>query len=119
MCRQGDQCPYGHDLSLSNKGTIACKYFATGTCAHGDKCRFSHGDPKDAVPRVPPPQPLASAMSKLSLNPNAASWTPNPNPSSWTSAPEFVPKQSTSKSTEASKSTESSETKGRIFREMN
>ena len=110
MCRQGENCPYGHDLSLSNKGTIACKYFATGTCANGDMCRFSHGDPKEVPSKasVVAPAQLNQAMNKLTLNPDAPSWKPNP--SSWSSAPEFVPKQSTSKSTEVS------ETKG-ILRE--
>ena len=107
MCRQGESCPYSHDLSLSNKGTLPCKYFATGTCAYGDKCRFSHGDPKTPKSRNAPQQ-LSQAMKKLSLNPEASPWTPGS--SSWSSAPEFVPKQSTSKSVESS-----SETKGNLL----
>jgi len=74
MCRQAENCPYSHDLSLSNKGTLPCKYFATGTCAYGDKCRFSHGDPKAPKTRAAPKQ-LSQAMNKLSLNPEASPWT--------------------------------------------
>ena len=95
MCRAGDNCPYGHDKNLSNKRTIACKFFATGTCAFGDKCRFSHGDDDSSSETV------ATSMSQLSLNPNASSWAPptlkstqqnsKATTSQWTDAAEFVP----------------------------
>ena len=42
MCNKGSDCIYSHDRSLSNRGTLPCKYFSTGTCAYGDNCRFSH-----------------------------------------------------------------------------
>lgn len=103
VCRQAENCPYSHDLSLSNKGTLPCKYFATGTCAYGDKCRFSHGDPKVPKPRAAPKQ-LTQAMNKLSLNPEASPWKPSSS-SDWSAAPEFVPKQSTSKSVDPSSET--------------
>ena len=45
MCNKGDECVYSHDRSLSNRGTLPCKYFSTGTCAYGDECRFSHDRP--------------------------------------------------------------------------
>ena len=45
MCNKGDECVYSHDRSLSNRGTLPCKYFLTGTCAYGDECRFSHDRP--------------------------------------------------------------------------
>ena len=45
MCNKGSDCIYSHDRSLSNRGTLPCKYFLTGTCAYGDNCRFSHEQP--------------------------------------------------------------------------
>ena len=45
MCNKGSECIYSHDKSLSNRGTLPCKYFSTGTCAYGDNCRFSHEMP--------------------------------------------------------------------------
>ena len=45
MCNKGSECVYSHDRSLSNRGTLPCKYFSTGTCAYGDNCRFSHEQP--------------------------------------------------------------------------
>ena len=45
MCNKGSDCIYSHDRSLSNRGTLPCKYFSTGTCAYGDNCRFSHEQP--------------------------------------------------------------------------
>ena len=45
MCKKGSECVYSHDRSLSNRGTLPCKYFSQGTCAYGDNCRFSHGQP--------------------------------------------------------------------------
>ena len=45
MCNKGSDCVYSHDRSLSNRGTLPCKYFSQGTCAYGDDCRFSHGQP--------------------------------------------------------------------------
>ena len=45
MCNKGAECVYSHDRSLSNRGTLPCKYFSTGTCAYGDNCRFSHAQP--------------------------------------------------------------------------
>jgi len=45
VCQRGDTCPYSHDRSISNKGTLPCRFFQSGTCANGDNCRFSHGQP--------------------------------------------------------------------------
>ena len=110
LCQAGDNCPYGHDLTLSNKGTLPCRFFATGTCAYGDKCRFSHGDnlgsnsgasnpaTKNATTAKPSSSSTATtsnaSSSNASLNPNAATWAPKPSTSSssWASAAEFVPK---------------------------
>lgn len=89
-CRAGDTCPYGHDRSLSNKGTLPCKFFAVGTCAHGSKCRFSHGEPSTSTSSlVKEPQKLPS-KAQPSLNPGAKPWTPSS--TSWAEAPTFVPK---------------------------
>jgi len=45
VCQRGDSCPYSHDRSISNKGTLPCRFFQSGTCANGSNCRFSHGQP--------------------------------------------------------------------------
>jgi len=45
VCQRGDSCPYSHDRSISNKGTLPCRFFQSGTCANGSNCRFSHGEP--------------------------------------------------------------------------
>ena len=97
-CRAGDQSPYGHDRSLSNKGTIPCRFFAVGTCAHGNKCRFSHGDPEPknatATSSSKGPPKVVSSPSQLSLNPGAKPFNPVASSNtSWAEAPSFVPKQ--------------------------
>lgn len=43
MCQRGDNCPYSHDRTISNKGTLPCRFYQAGTCANGTNCRFSHG----------------------------------------------------------------------------
>ena len=27
VCQRGDNCPYSHDRSISNKGTIPCRFY--------------------------------------------------------------------------------------------
>jgi hypothetical protein len=93
MCRSGESCPYGHDRSLSNRGTLPCKFFSTGTCAYGNKCRFSHGDPSKARVAV---DSLADTMATLTVDSTTLQQYSAPETSftasSWADAPEFVPK---------------------------
>jgi len=55
VCQRGDTCPYSHDRSISNKGTIPCRFYQAGTCANWSNCRFSHGEPE--------PEPMMNQLT--------------------------------------------------------
>ncbi|NXN38454.1 MKRN1 ligase, partial [Rhinoptilus africanus] len=44
VCKEGDNCRYSHDLSMSQSAMV-CRYYQRGCCAYGDRCRYEHTKP--------------------------------------------------------------------------
>lgn len=90
LCRAGDECPYGHDRSLSNKGTLPCKYFSRGTCANGDTCKFSHNSSSSTRNNDDDDKVLSNRLQATFIQEKQQPFKID---TSWAEAPEFVPRQ--------------------------